>query len=344
MKFFIASRDIASANATSAIARSLKRLGHTLFVLTEGKATSVFSGWGIIPDIALPEDRLLCSVDLNRVFDQHNFDAVITGLSTPINYETTVALMANRRYVPYIAVADASGADCRIHGDVDPAIIITPDENGARLAHQRFQECPIVVSGHIGVTKTEVTEAKLQKFSEVCEQDVTAILFTDFGEPGDPAIYEQMELLAECIARSKKQVIVLPSFHPKHKSLHSEWGMQLMEVLPFNAEVWFDTGLSTNVLATLAHITVSGSSPLFTAALAGKVAIVLDTPGTRGYRERTLSTTEPPLVGIGCATLVDHPIDLLQCTAPTAEAVAKLKPFDAEVVCKAIEALVAERR
>ncbi len=305
-------------------------LGHSVFAITEGKASTVFRNHGVGPSIQTPEVSGFCTINWRKLFSDFVPDWVITGLSVPIHLEEDAGLAANAHGVKLAVIEDVHGASKRT--PAHPNLIVTLDDIGVAESKKHHPKAHTLIGGNIGVKKVIPSNEMSTRMVQLRTQFDEVFIFTESGKPGDPAVDEQIQLLIECAQMTKGNFCIIPRLHPKWAkveeggtTLHVRWMDALRAGL--GAGLVELSGGSTDELVVLANGTISVFSTLLTTAVAnGRTAISLRTPASVRLMEEFTGFTTTPLVQLGCAVGVEKPCDL-SLFAPL-ENDEKLQPFD----------------
>ncbi len=336
MLLMFGAKDMGSGNVTSAVARIAEQRGHKVVAYVEGPSVGIFCNaqiQGVKPGLELSILDTLLSGDTP--------DYIVTGMSFPQStVEQNLQYFAKAYNIPLVLIEDVPGASRRTRRLAD--YVFTTDEIGlaASQAHHLGAQC--FIAGNIGVKKVTPSPEMVAKVSAL-PQNGQIYMFTESTKPGHGSINEQFDSFIGCVKKTPESLFFIIRLHPKWKgfeeggvSLHDIWMMKLRSEIG-DRLVEMPDG-STDELAVLTDGVISVFSTLLTtAAYHGKVAISLRTPLSIEFMQEATGFETAHIVQLGCATEVTEPRDLSTIDPASAEARAKLLPFNPELVCDMLE-------
>lgn len=280
--------------ALEKLADILAQRGHVVLVVAEGTSTEAWekTKHTIVRKGEVDPTRPLYNT--NEIFVGLSPDLVVVGLSSPINNEDHFASEANKRRIPVVAFSDTWGATSRMKLGV-PNLILTMDDLDAKTAERHFPASRIVPVGDwmtkpVAIPRSPWTPGMKSIF--IAGQNPATI--KDFV----------VETLAQIDSRkSEWEVAFRP--HPKYKGAPETLGA--LELLrKSGVKIIENDEVSGDELAATADITVSSfSGVLRVSALAGKVAVSVQTPNCIAQMEKSTALRTYPLVELGVCVKLD---------------------------------------
>ena len=359
--FGFSAKDNGCSSVTEEVAVLAREDGHQVFTALEGLAMVRYENLGF--PIGTPpnwrgmmnfnsptdDDKKLPPFDAAAFLNKTQPDIIVTGLGSPINIQRQIAEEATRRGIPLVVCEDFWS---KIPGHLDaakvkPALILTVDDYSIALNRKAFPGVGQRVVGNPGAKEVPVpseVEAQVKKIRD--EGFDTIYVFAG----GGASATNELALLLQCLEKTPGNYCIVPRFHPKVMTWkvpgeNRTYGELWTEYLkPFAERVRYVEAKSTDPVAVSesADVLVSGFSTLMTtAAYHGKRVICLKTEETMAsLKAHGEHYTEIPQVALGLASVVDEPTDLSLLGKPSADALRKLIPYDANLAWEHIQTLL----
>lgn len=290
--------------------------GHDIHVVSEGKSVPLWTESGI-SYTQHPGDSP------EREVHEINPDLLVVCEGSPANMETKFAKEANRNEIPLVIMEDTWNGFTRI--SAIPDSVLTIDEHAARLVCEAYPTATVETVGNRAVRDVDIPQPLLETQEALRAQYGKIVVFAGQGSTDDLA------LCIACMERTKGCLI--PRFHPKRVSeIHHPSGKPKQEVWEKMLEavgekvVRMDQHTTEQAIA-ISDVVCSGfSTALLTATHEGKAVVSLWTPEVQASLWEQSQLMEVPLVSLGAAHKVKHPVDLGALAPP--EGTLSVRPYD----------------
>lgn len=352
MRIIFVSRDNGGAKQSVPLALLAMKKGHEVGIVVEGLAVDRFNDAGFFKSelkaktffkgyVSKPS-----RIEAGPILNEFKPDAVVITRSNLDSLENEFGLTANKSGIPVVLLEDYWAG--HLTSRARPDLIVTLDEYAEELARKSHTNAKIIIAGNpafISPDQAEIPFKVRNKFKELRAKFGRVFVYAG-GERKQ--MTAELDLLSKCLRLTKNWCLIV-RLHPLEAEKEKETGIKegrdqdnlLKEFGERIVMVEFKMG---DPLAILADATFSGSSTMLnTAAYARKASISIRTElGVKALKE--IGLTELPLIRLKCVRQLRSPCNLddLGFIQPAEESnLARLKPFDAGLALKAIEAIAA---
>lgn len=340
-KVLLVTTDIMPFKALVKIAEFLKLWGIKISIAAEGKSVKLWKQAGYKLAFEGEENpKLLQTLHLSesegiqKLFEgKENPDAVIVGLSNPINLEMVIAALANEKRIPLAIVSDTWGAGSRLW-NLSPDFAFVIDAFDAGICIEKFPDAHVRIIGDISEKGIVAKRATIRAIQQMRGDTKEVLLLVGQGLD---YIGSMVELVRDCITLEPKRWKVIPRLiHPKFKNDPRVPDLlKLLETFPKGVVQYLDEKEhATDDIAVCADKTVSCFSTTLRVVARynrTRMAVSVLTPESQEGMKKSTGLGEYPLVSIG---------KCIQITSPTK--LSQLQPKEPYVPCNFDPSVVLE--